>query len=182
MSLSATIKSLQDTMRKDVGVDGDAQRIAQLVWMLFLKIYDDRERESELLEDDYRSPIPERLRWRNWAANAEGITGDTLLAFVNNELFPTLKELNVENNRRAFVVREVFKDAYNYMKSGQLLRQVVNQLNAAINFNSAKDRHLFGEIYEQLLRDLQNAGNAGEYYTPRAVTQFIVQMVDPRLG
>jgi type I restriction enzyme M protein len=182
MSLSATIKSLQDTMRKDVGVDGDAQRIAQLVWMLFLKIYDDRERESELLEDDYRSPIPEKLRWRNWAANAEGITGDTLLAFVNNELFPTLKELTVENNRRAFVVREVFKDAYNYMKSGQLLRQVVNQLNAAINFNSAKDRHLFGEIYEQLLRDLQNAGNAGEYYTPRAVTQFIVQMVDPRLG
>ena len=182
MSLSATIKSLQDTMRKDVGVDGDAQRIAQLVWMLFLKIYDDRERESELLEDDYRSPIPEKLRWRNWAANAEGITGDTLLAFVNNELFPTLKELTVENNRRAFVVREVFKDAYNYMKSGQLLRQVVNQFNAAINFNSAKDRHLFGEIYEQLLRDLQNAGNAGEYYTPRAVTQFIVQMVDPRLG
>jgi type I restriction enzyme M protein len=182
MSLSATIKSLQDTMRKDVGVDGDAQRIAQLVWMLFLKIYDDRERESELLEDDYRSPVPEKLRWRNWAANAEGITGDTLLAFVNSELFPTLKELTVENNRRAFVVREVFKDAYNYMKSGQLLRQVVNQLNAAINFNSAKDRHLFGEIYEQLLRDLQNAGNAGEYYTPRAVTQFIVQMVNPRLG
>src|SRR5215210_6086515 len=182
MSLSATLKSLQDTMRKDVGVDGDAQRIAQLVWMLFLKIYDDRERESELLEDDYRSPIPEKLRWRNWATNDEGLTGDKLLAFVNDELFPTLKELTVENNRRAFVVREVFKDAYNYMKSGQLLRQVVNQLNAAINFNSAKDRHLFGEIYEQLLRDLQNAGNAGEYYTPRAVTQFIVQMVDPRLG
>ncbi len=182
MSLSATIKSLQDTMRKDVGVDGDAQRIGQLVWMLFLKIFDDRERESELLEDNYRSPIPEKFRWRNWAANPEGITGDALLAFANNDLFPTLKGLNVEGNPRALVVREVFKDAYNYMKSGQLLRQVVNQLNAAINFNSAKDRHLFGEIYEQLLRDLQNAGNAGEYYTPRAVTRFMVEMVDPRLG
>lgn len=182
MSLSATIKSLQDTMRKDVGVDGDAQRIGQLVWMLFLKIFDDRERESELLEDDYRSPIPEKFRWRNWAANPEGITGDALLAFASNELFPSLKGLAVENNRRALVVREVFKDAYNYMKSGQLLRQVINQLNAAINFNSAKDRHLFGEIYEQLLRDLQNAGNAGEYYTPRAVTRFMVEMLDPRLG
>src|SRR5688572_10347452 len=117
MSLSATIKSLQDTMRKDVGVDGDAQRIGQLVWMLFLKIFDDRERESELIEDDYRSPIPDRFRWRNWAIHDEGLTGDKLQNFVNGELFPTLKELPVENNRRALVVRQVFKDAYNYMKS-----------------------------------------------------------------
>jgi type I restriction enzyme M protein len=162
MSLSATIKSLQDTMRKDVGVDGDAQRISQLVWMLFLKIFDDREQEAELLEDDYVSPIPERLRWRNWATNAEGLTGDALLQFVNNDLFPTLKELPVQDNRRALVIREVFKDAYNYMKSGHLLRQVINQLQASFDFNSARDRHLFGDIYEQILRDLQSAGNAGE--------------------
>ena len=182
MSLSNTIKSLQDTMRKDVGVDGDAQRLGQLVWLLFLKIFDDRETEAELLQDHYQSPIPEPLRWRNWAANAEGLTGDDLLKFLNLELFPGLKALEVEGNPRALVVREVFKDAYQYMKSGQLLRQVVNQLQAGINFNSAKDRHLFGELYEQLLCDLQNAGNAGEYYTPRAVTQFIVQMADPKLG
>jgi type I restriction enzyme M protein len=182
MSLSNTIKSLQDTMRKDVGVDGDAQRLGQLVWLLFLKIFDDRETEAELLQDHYKSPIPEPLRWRSWAADAEGLTGDDLLKFLNSELFPKLKALNVENNPRALVVREVFKDAYQYMKSGQLLRQVVNQLQAGINFNSAKDRHLFGELYEQLLCDLQNAGNAGEYYTPRAVTQFIVQMADPKLG
>lgn len=169
-------------MRKDVGVDGDAQRLGQLVWLLFLKIFDDRETEAELLTDNYQSPIPERFRWRNWAANPEGLTGDELLKFLNNELFPALKALNVDGNPRAFVVREVFKDAYQYMKSGQLLRQVVNQLQAGINFNSAKDRHLFGDLYEQLLRDLQNAGNAGEYYTPRAVTQFMVQMIDPKLG
>jgi type I restriction enzyme M protein len=182
MSLSATIKTIQDTMRKDVGVDGDAQRIGQLVWMLFLKIFDDREHESELLEDDYVPPMPERLRWRNWAASAEGLTGDALLQFVNNDLFPTLKELPVHSNSLALVVRELFKDAYNYMKSGHLLRQVVNQIQASFDFNSAKDRHLFGEIYEQILRDLQSAGNAGEYYTPRAVTRFIVEMVDPKLG
>lgn len=182
MSLSKTIKSLQDTMRKDVGVDGDAQRLGQLVWLLFLKIFDDRETESELLTDNYKSPIPEPLRWRNWAADPEGLTGDDLLKFLNNDLFPGLKGLDVEGNPRALVVREVFKDAYQYMKSGQLLRQVVNQLQEGINFNSAKDRHLFGELYEQLLCDLQNAGNAGEYYTPRAVTQFIVQMAEPKLG
>lgn len=168
-------------MRKDAGVDGDAQRISQLVWMLFLKIFDDSEKQNELLEDNYRSPIPERLRWRNWAANTEGITGDALLDFVNNDLFKTLKDLAVDSNRRAFIVRGVFEDAYNYMKSGTLMRQVTNKLNE-INFNSSKDRHMFGDIYEQILRDLQSAGNAGEYYTPRAVTQFMVDIVDPKLG
>ena len=183
MAISATIKTIQDIMRKDVGVDGDAQRISQLVWMMFLKILDDRERESELLQDNYRSPIPKKLRWRNWAADPEGMTGDELSAFVNNELFPGLKELSVGVNGKspAFVVRSVFEDAYNYMKSGTLMRQVINKL-LEVDFNSSEDRHLFGDIYEQILRDLQSAGNAGEYYTPRAVTQFMVDMVDPKLG
>lgn len=165
-------------MRKDVGVDGDAQRIGQLVWLFFLKIFDDREQELELLEDKYQSPIPAGLRWRDWAAGDEGITGEDLLNFVNNDLFPTLK--NLSNGPRSVVVRNVFEDAYQYMKSGQLLRQVVNKINE-INFNRRKDLHLFGDIYEQILRDLQSAGNAGEYYTPRAVTQFMVDIIDPKL-
>ncbi len=183
MAISTTIKTIQDIMRKDAGVDGDAQRISQLGWMIFLKIFDDREKEYELLEDDYHSSVPEKLRWRNWASDPEGITGEELLDFVNNDLFKTLKDLslNPEIDRRGFVVREVFKDSYNYMKNGTLIRQVVNKINE-IDFNRAEDRHLFGDIYEQILRDLQSAGNAGEYYTPRAVTQFMVDMVDPKLG
>jgi type I restriction enzyme M protein len=180
MSLSNTVKTIQDIMRKDVGVDGDAQRVSQLAWMLFLKIFDDHESELEVLRDNYKSPLPSRLRWRSWAADAEGITGDELTDFVNNDLFRNLKNLTATTGRAA-VLRAAFEDAYNYMKSGTLLRQVVNKINE-INFNSASDRHLFGDIYEQLLRDLQNAGNAGEYYTPRAVTQFMVDMVNPQLG
>jgi type I restriction enzyme M protein len=184
MSLSATIKTIQDIMRKDAGVDGDAQRIGQLVWMLFLKIFDDREQEWEVIEDHYRSPIPERLRWRNWAADAAGITGEKLLDFVNNDLFKTLKELSLNGgtNGRGYVVRSVFEDAYNYMKNGTLIRQVINKLNEGVDFNRSADRHLLGDLYEQILRDLQSAGNAGAYYTPRAVTQFVVDMVDPQLG
>lgn len=184
MSISTTIKTIQDIMRKDAGVDGDAQRISQLGWMLFLKIFDDSEQEIELLSDHYRSPIPEGLRWRNWAASEDAkFTGEQLLAFVNNELFPRLKDLaaDAERNPRGVIVRRVFEDAYNYMKNGTLLRQVINKL-LEINFNNLKDRQHFGDIYEQILRDLQSAGNAGEYYTPRAVTQFIVDMVDPQLG
>jgi type I restriction enzyme M protein len=183
MSLSTTVKTIQDIMRKDAGVDGDAQRISQLVWMLFLKVFDDAEAERELMEDRYKSPIPERFRWRAWAADAEGITGEALLDFVNNDLFKTLKELTVagKNATLAGVVRGVFEDAYNYMKSGTLLRQVVNKLNE-IDFNKQGDRHEFGDIYEKILSDLQNAGNAGEFYTPRAVTQFMVDQVDPKLG
>lgn len=182
MSISGVIKSIQNIMRKDVGIDGDAQRIGQLGWMLFLKIFDAREQERELLED-YTSPIPEKLRWRNWAADPEGITGDALLEFVDDELFPTLRSLPVSEEPKdpSVVVRGVFEDAYNYAKSGTLLRQVINKIEE-IDFNSSKDRHLFGDIYEQVLKDLQSAGNAGEYYTPRAVTQFMVQMVDPELG
>ena len=183
MSISNIVKSIQDIMRKDAGVDGDAQRIAQLGWMLFVKIFDDREQEYELLEDGYKSAIPEEFRWRNWAADPEGITGDELLDFVNNKLFRNLKNLTFAPGAdpRGFVVREVFTDAYNYMKSGTLMRQVINKLSD-IDFNSSKDRHLFGDIYEKILKDLQSAGNAGEFYTPRAVTQFIVDMVDPKLG
>jgi type I restriction enzyme M protein len=181
MSLSNTVKSIQDIMRKDTGVDGDAQRISQLVWLIFLKIFDDKERESELMQDGYKSPIPSTYRWRNWAADAEGITGEGLLDFVNNDLFPALKELHTGKDMRAFVVQQVFIDSYNYMKNGTLLRQVVNKI-CEVDFNSSEDRHLFGDLYEQILKDLQSAGNAGEYYTPRAVTQFIVDMVDPKLG
>lgn len=182
-NVSGTIKSIQDIMRKDAGVDGDAQRIGQLVWMFFLKILDDQEEQLELTEDNYKSPIPERLRWRNWATNSEGITGDELAEFVNNDLFPTLKELSAEGpqGKRALVIRDVFVDAYNYMKSGHLIRQVVNKIQE-INFNSSDDRHTFGDIYEQILKDLQSAGNAGEFYTPRAVTQFMVDMIAPKLG
>jgi type I restriction enzyme M protein len=183
MSISSTIKSIQDIMRKDVGVDGDAQRLSQLVWMLFLKIFDEREREWELLQDDYRSPLPEKYRWRTWAADAEGMTGEELKTFVDNDLFPALQNLEAKGgDQRAYVVRSVFEDAYNYMKSGQLLRQVLNKIEEGVDFNTRSERHLFGDMYEQLLRDLQAAGNAGEFYTPRAVTEFMVRMVNPRLG
>ncbi len=169
-------------MRKDVGVDGDAQRIGQLVWLLFLKIFDDREQEWELLDDAYRSPLPEQYRWRNWAADPEGITGDELKSFIDNELFPALQKLeSYSTTPAAFVVRGVFEDAYNYMKSGQLIRQVINKIQEGVDFNKAQERHAFGDMYEQLLRDLQSAGNAGEFYTPRPVTEFMVRMVNPKL-
>lgn len=182
MSLTTLVKSIQDIMRQDAGVDGDAQRISQLVWLFFMKIFDDKEYEYEL-EPGYESPIPEHLRWRNWAADDEGITGQALLELVNNDLFPTLKELsfNPDDDPRGFIVREMFIDSYNYMKSGTLMRQVINKINQ-IDFNNLKDRHTFNEIYEQILRDLQSAGNAGEFYTPRAVTQFMADMVNPHLG
>ena len=181
MSVSALVKSIQDVMRQDVGVDGDAQRISQLCWMFFLKIIDDQDRELELLKDGYRSPVPTRLRWRTWAASPEGITGEELLAFVNDDLFPHLKELPLSGGSRAKVVRGVFEDAYNYMKSGQLMRQVVNRING-VDFNNLAARSHFGDIYEQILNDLQSAGNAGEYYTPRAVTSFMARMTDPKPG
>jgi len=213
MSLTTTVKSIQDIMRTDVGVDGDAQRIGQIVWLLFLKIWDDREQEQELLDADYVSPLVDvrwrvatdgvedkhapDLRWRSWAANPEGLTGEGLLSFVNDTLFAALKNLEIgprlegkdKASRKAealrlrrLVIKSVFEDAYQYMKSGTLLRQVINKLQEDVDFNDSKNRHLFGEIYETLLRGLQNAGNAGEYYTPRAVTQFAIDMVNPKLG
>ena len=182
-NISSVIKSIQDVMRQDSGVDGDAQRISQLTWLLFLKVFDAQEEELELTRDSYQSPIPEELRWRNWAINEEGITGDALLEFVNGQLFPKLKAIagDAERNPRGYVVRSVFEDAFNFMKSGQLLRQIINKLNA-IDFNRQAERHQFNDLYEKILKDLQSAGNAGEFYTPRAVTQFMVDMVNPQLG
>ena len=184
MNVSGAIKGIQDIMRKDIGVDGDAQRIGQVGWMLFLKILDDRESEDELLADNYQSPIPEPYRWRNWAKDAEGMTGDELLDFINNNLFPALKSLYIGAGADPLrqVVHDVFEDAYNYMKSGTLIRQVINKLESGIDFNKSADRHTLGDIYEKILKDLQSAGNAGEYYTPGAVTQFAVEMIDPKSG
>jgi type I restriction enzyme M protein len=184
MIVQNTVKSIQDIMRQDPGVDGDAQRISQLCWMFFLKIVDDQDQELELTEDDYHSPIPQKYQWRNWAADPEGITGEELLKFVNDKLFPALKTLIASNkaeDRRRVVVRDVFEDAYNYMKSGQLMRQVINRINE-IDFNDLIERQHFGQFYEQLLNDLQSAGNAGEYYTPRAVTAFMAYRIDPKPG
>jgi len=142
----------------------------------------EKEGELEFMEDDYHSPLPEAVRWRSWATDEEGITGDDLLDFVNNELFPALKDLpDVGENTRGWIVKEVFQDSYNYIKSGTLMRQIINKINE-IDFNSSEDRHLFNDFYETFLRDLQSAGNAGEYYTPRAVTQFMVDMTKPQLG
>ena len=180
MPVRTLVKSIQNIMRQDTGVDGDAQRISQLCWMFFLKIIDDQDQELELLRDDYRSPIPKKFQWRTWAADPEGITGDELLEFINDELFPKLKALPPKTPR-AKTVRDVFEDAYNFMKSGQLMRQVVNKING-IDFNNLSERQHFGDIYEQILNDLQSAGNAGEYYTPRAVTAFMVKMTDPKPG
>jgi len=185
-NVSGIIKSIQDIMRKDVGVDGDAQRISQLVWMFFLKIFDDREAELEFLSDEdkpYQSPLPEDFRWRNWAADSEGITGDELADFINLQLFPVLKEkLLIQGDQKEYaqVIRDLFEDTYNYMKSGTLTRQVINKI-CEIDFNTQDDRHTFGNIYEQILKDLQSAGNAGEFYTPRAITEFIVNRVNPQL-
>ncbi len=191
MSLSTTVKSIQDIMRKDAGVDGDAQRIGQLAWMLFFKIYSDLEAETALLTGGYVSPIPDRLRWSAWADEAalgkNAPTGDDLLDLVNNDLFPTLRNLDLSQfdgtkRDRAALLRGVFEDAINYMKSGTLMRQVINKIDREIDFNQAATRHVFGEIYETILRDLQSAGNAGEFYTPRAATQFAIDMVDPQYG
>lgn len=184
MALTNLIKTIQNIMRKDTGVDGDAQRISQLTWMLFLKIFDDKESEYELLDSKYKSPIPEELRWRNWAKEDTGITGDDLVDFINEKLFPGLKNLSWQkgDDPRGFIVREIFQDSYNYMKSGTLMRQVINVIDNDIDFNKSEDTHLFNDIYEKILRDLQSAGNAGEYYTPRAVTQFVVEMINPKLG
>ncbi|TDO99581.1 type I restriction-modification system subunit M [Marinomonas balearica] len=183
MSISSAIKSIQDIMRKDAGVDGDAQRLGQMSWLLFLKVFDAQEEQLELELDDYREPIPSEYLWRNWAADNEGMTGDELLEFVNHDLFPDLKNLiaPIDKNPRGHVVKAAFSDAFNYMKNGTLLRQVINKLNE-IDFTDSKERHLFGDLYEQILKDLQSAGNAGEFYTPRAITKFIVAVTDPKLG
>ncbi len=145
---SSTIKSIQDIMRKDAGVDGDAQRLGQLTWLFFLKIFDDREPEWEITVKKYRSPVPEELRWRNWAADTEGLTGDGLLEFINNRLFPSLKGLSPEASPRHRVIHDVFEDAYQYMKNGTLLRQVINKITESLDFNRMEDRHVFGDLLQ----------------------------------
>lgn len=184
MSISNTIKTIKDIMRIDEGINGDTQCLSQLAWMLFLKNFDEREMEYEFFEDDYYvSPLPEELRWRNWAANPEGITGDELLEFVNNQLFKTLKNVNSDEltDPRGRIVKDAFEDAFNFMKNGTLMRQVINKLNE-IDFNNSPDEHFSGTIYDQILKSFQNAGDVGEYYTPRAVTQFMVDTINPQLG
>jgi len=169
-------------MWQDTGLNGDAQRIEQLGWMLFLKIFCDKDKELELMNDNYKSPIPKKFRWDSWAGNDEGMTGDELLNFVDRNLFPELRNIDVSSgNRRALIVREVFEGNNNYMKSGINIRKVLNKMNE-LDFNIAKDRHAFGELYENILKELQSAGKSGEFYTPRAITQFITDIVDPKIG
>ncbi|MBT7350598.1 SAM-dependent DNA methyltransferase [candidate division WWE3 bacterium] len=180
-NITTNIKAIRDIMRKDAGVDGDAQRISQMVWMLFLKIFADKEEEWELVLDDYESPIDDELKWQNWASDDEGLTGDQLMDFINNKLFPTLKELDLSYSPQARIIRSVFEDTYNYMKNGTLFRQVINQIDK-IDFNNTTESHLFNDIYESILKELQSAGDAGEYYTPRAVTQFMTDIINPQLG
>lgn len=181
-NISGTLKSIRDIMWQDTGLNGDAQRIEQLGWMLFLKIFSDKDFEMEMLNSKYKSPIPIELQWTSWAGDDEGMTGDELLEFVDRKLFPTLRNISVHSgNKRALIVREVFEGNHNYMKSGTNIRKVLNKLNE-IDFNKAKDRHAFGELYENILKELQSAGKSGEFYTPRAITQFITDMIDPKLG
>ncbi len=185
-NISGVIKSIQSIMWQDTGLNGDAQRIEQLGWMLFLKIFSDKDKELELLDDSYKSPIPDRFHWvkvkGNWAGDDEGMTGDELLEFIDRQLFPALRNLDLSrNNQRAVIVREVFEGNNNYMKSGINIRKVLNKLNE-VDFNVAKDRHAFGELYESILKELQSAGKSGEFYTPRAITQFITEIINPQLG
>lgn len=187
MAVNNLVKRIQNIMRQDAGINGDAQRIEQMVWMFFLKVYDAQEEIWECTkEEGYTSIIPEEYRWRNWAVdNADGkaLTGDALLKFINEELFPAMKSLPVDENtpRGKAIVKEVFEDLNQYMKNGISLRQVINVIDE-IDFSDAEDRHTFGDIYEGILKDLQSAGNAGEFYTPRALTDFMVQTLSPKLG
>ena len=179
-------KRLRDIMRNDAGVNGDAQRIEQIVWMLFLKVYDAKEADWEMDEDNYVSIIPEECRWMNWARDdksGRALTGDALLNFVNNTLFPTLKTLPVDINTpiKKSIVQTMFAEANNYMKDGVLLRQIINVIDD-IDFGDYNESHAFGDIYETILKELQSAGSSGEFYTPRAVTDFMATMINPQVG
>jgi type I restriction enzyme M protein len=187
-NVGAVISSIRNIMRQDRGISGDAQRLEQLGWMLFLKIMDDKDQELEVIKDNYVSVIPEKFQWRNWASNPEGITGDDLINFIdsnelaNKGLFLSLREIkSTTNPKRAMIVKEVFDGTNNYMKSGYEMRKVINKLNE-IDFTKSEDKHVFGNIYESILQELRDAGNKGEYYTPRAVTQLMTMMTDPKLG
>lgn len=186
MKTGNLVKKIQDIMRNDAGVNGDAQRIEQMAWLFFLKAYDSKEMEWEFYDQNYRSIIPEKYKWRNWAIdNKDGnaLTGTKLLELVD-ELFKAFKELEINEFTplKQRIVKYVFEDANNYMKDGILLRQVINVLNEEVDFSEYKDRHEFGLIYETILKSLQSAGNAGEFYTPRAVTDFMVEIIKPQLG
>ena len=184
-NLSSFVKRLRDIMRNDAGINGDAQRIEQIAWLLFLKVYDAKEQDWEFDEENYSSIIPEPCRWCNWAHDetGKGLTGDALLDFVNNTLFPRLKNLPVtaETPIKKAIVQTTFADANNYMKDGVLLRQVVNIIDE-LDLGDYEESHAFGEIYESILKELQSAGSAGEFYTPRAVTQFMAEMIEPKIG
>ena len=181
-NISGIVKSARKIMRQDTGTGSDELRILQLGWMLFLKIFSDKDKELELMDESYTSPIPTELHWDKWAGDDEGMTGDELLQFVDRKLFPTLSNIDLSTaQRRAVLVHEVFSNNHNYMKSGIHLRQVINKLNE-IDFNNSKDLHLFGQIYETFLCELQSAGTLGEFYTPRAITQFMTEMVNPEHG
>ncbi len=186
MSITGFVRSIQQIMRVDNGINGDAQRIEQMTWLLFLKVYDTKEYDWEFHNPKYSSIIPENLRWRNWAIDekdGESMTGQELLDFVDKELFPKLKSLDIHDQMpiKQKIVKAVFEDANQYMKDGIQLRKVINVIDN-INFDDHQEKHAFGEIYETILKDLQSAGNAGEFYTPRAVTDFMVKMVKPKLG
>ncbi|KAA3607053.1 MAG: SAM-dependent DNA methyltransferase [Calditrichaeota bacterium] len=186
----ANLKGILDSIRKimwtDTGLNGDAQRIEQLGWMLFFKIFSDKDKELEMLDDNYISPIPQELHWEEWAGDDEGITGDELQEFIDRKLFQTLRNIQLVPSediryKRALLIREVFEGNNNYMKSGTNIRKVLNKLNE-IDFNTTKDKHAFGELYETILKELQSAGKSGEFYTPRAITEFITEMINPQLG
>ena len=186
-NLSGFVKRLRDIMRNDAGINGDAQRIEQIAWMLFLKVYDAKEQDWDMDEDNYQSIIPEECRWCNWAVDdksGKAMTGDTLLNFVNNTLFPTLKNLSVTPSTpiKKSIVKTTFEDANNYMKDGVLLRQVINVIDNDLDLSDYEESHAFGEIYESILRELQSAGSSGEFYTPRAVTEFMAKMIQPKIG
>ena len=184
--LGSFVKRLRDIMRNDAGINGDAQRIEQIAWLLFLKVYDAQEENWEFDDENYQSIIPENCRWRNWAVDdgkGTTLTGDHLLDFVNNTLFPTLKNLDVDSSTdiRKAIVKSTFEDANQYMKDGVLLRQIVNVIDS-VDFGDYEENHAFGDIYESILKELQSAGSAGEFYTPRAVTDFMAEMIQPQIG
>lgn len=186
MSLSNFVKRIRNIMRNDAGINGDAQRIEQIAWMLFLKVYDEKEKDWEFNEDDYQSIIPESCRWSTWAhddGNGDALTGDKLLDFVNNILFPTLKNIEItpQTPIRKAVVRTTFDDANQYMKDGVLLRQVVNVIDE-LNLGDYEESHAFGDIYESTLKEMQSAGSSGEFYTPRALTDFMAYIIQPQIG
>lgn len=199
-NISGFVKRIRDIMRNDPGINGDAQRIEQIAWMLFLKVYDAKEQDWDIDEDNYESIIPENCRWANWAHDdhsGDTMTGDTLMNFVNNTLFPVLKGQDITDGTgkvlirgiqvtpdtpiRKSIVQTTFEDANNYMKDGILLRQVINVIDE-LDLGDYEESHAFGEIYESILKELQSAGSAGEFYTPRAVTDFMAQMIKPQIG